>query len=43
MHKLVQGSTLAVIEGAGHMPNLERTAEFNEALRNLLRSIPGER
>ncbi|APU14744.1 MULTISPECIES: alpha/beta fold hydrolase [Actinoalloteichus] len=36
MHERITGSTLAVIEGAGHLPNLERTAEFHEALACLL-------
>lgn len=31
---------LAVIDGAGHMPNLERPAEFNDALGALLDSLP---
>ena len=32
----VTGSELAVIEGAGHMPNLERTEEFNQTVRRFL-------
>ncbi|MFT7870429.1 MULTISPECIES: alpha/beta fold hydrolase [Amycolatopsis] len=31
-------STLVVIEGAGHLPNLEREAEFNDALTTFLTS-----
>lgn len=36
MHGLIAGSTLTVIDGAGHMPNLERPAEFNAVLRAFL-------
>lgn len=36
MHERIPGSSLAVIEGAGHMPNLERPAEFNGALQQFL-------
>lgn len=43
MHRIIPGSTLVVIEGAAHMPNLERPAEFNEALSTFLDSIPQER
>ncbi|HEV3001539.1 MAG TPA: alpha/beta fold hydrolase [Solirubrobacteraceae bacterium] len=32
----VPDATLAVVEGAGHMPNLERTAEFDAALDGFL-------
>ncbi|MGW9593949.1 alpha/beta fold hydrolase [Streptomyces chartreusis] len=32
IHERVPHSTLAIIDGAGHMPNLERPAEFNAAL-----------
>jgi 3-oxoadipate enol-lactonase len=32
MHTALPDSTLLVVEGAAHMPNLERPAEFNEAL-----------
>ena len=38
MHRLVPGSTLAVIDGAGHLPNLECEAEFNDALGHFLMS-----
>ncbi|GAA0370318.1 alpha/beta hydrolase [Actinoallomurus spadix] len=43
MHELIPGSTLVVVEGAAHMPNLERPAVFNEALSTFLDAIPGER
>ncbi|MDF5758227.1 alpha/beta fold hydrolase [Spongiactinospora sp. TRM90649] len=32
MHDAIPGSRLVVIEGAAHMPNLERPTEFNAAL-----------
>jgi len=31
-HSLVPHSTLAVVEDAGHLPNLERPAEFDQAV-----------
>jgi 3-oxoadipate enol-lactonase len=37
MHNAIAGSRLVVIENAGHVSNLERTAEFNEALMNFLK------
>lgn len=39
MHGLIPGSTLAVIEGAAHMPNLEREAEFNDVFARFLKEI----
>jgi pimeloyl-ACP methyl ester carboxylesterase len=36
MRDLLQGSELVWMEGAGHMPNLEREAEFNAALERFL-------
>ncbi|GGL61385.1 alpha/beta fold hydrolase [Wenxinia marina] len=36
MHGLIPGSTLTVIEGAGHLPTLERPDETNAALRRWL-------
>lgn len=36
MHDRLPDSTLVVIEGAGHMPNLERAGEFNDALGRFL-------
>lgn len=39
MHRLIPGSTLAVIEGAAHMPNLEREAEFNDVFARFLKEI----
>jgi pimeloyl-ACP methyl ester carboxylesterase len=41
MHQGIPEAALAVIQGAGHMPNLERPTEFNRALQDFLESIPG--
>jgi 3-oxoadipate enol-lactonase len=41
MHALVRGSHLVVIEGAGHVSNLERPAEFNRALAEFLDALEG--
>ncbi len=41
MADLVKGSTLKVIPGAGHLPNLERPDAFNEALRSFLAPLRG--
>ncbi|WP_290058367.1 alpha/beta fold hydrolase [Amycolatopsis solani] len=38
IHREVPRSTLVVIEGAGHLPNLERETEFNDALETFLKS-----
>jgi pimeloyl-ACP methyl ester carboxylesterase len=40
MHQEIAGSHLAIIEGTGHMPNMERPGEFNAVLRQFLSSIP---
>ena len=37
MHNAIAGSRLIVLENAGHVSNLERTEEFNEALMEFLR------
>lgn len=39
MHELIPGSDLAVIDGAAHMPNIERPAEFNAAFARLLNTV----
>lgn len=39
MHSLIPHATLDVIEGAGHMPNLERPSEFNAVLAHWLACI----
>ncbi|MEV6243703.1 alpha/beta hydrolase [Lentzea sp. NPDC051838] len=36
MHERVPGSTLKVVDGAAHMPNLERVEVFNKAVEELL-------
>ncbi|WP_329377761.1 alpha/beta fold hydrolase [Streptomyces sp. NBC_01716] len=36
----IPGARLAVIEGAGHLPNLERRAEFDAVLGSFLDSLP---
>jgi pimeloyl-ACP methyl ester carboxylesterase len=36
IHREISTSTLVVIEGAGHLPNLERETEFDEALSAFL-------
>ena len=39
LHDRIAGSTLTVIDGAAHMPNLERPTEFNKALDALLTAV----
>jgi len=39
MHRAIRGSRLVVIEGAGHVSNLERPTEFNRALEDFLKGI----
>lgn len=39
MHSLIAGSTLLVVDGAGHMPNLEREAVFGDAVGTFLESV----
>ncbi|WP_372670913.1 alpha/beta fold hydrolase [Amycolatopsis kentuckyensis] len=38
IHREIGGSTLVVIEGAGHLPNLECETEFDEALSTFLKN-----
>jgi hypothetical protein len=40
MHRLIPDSALAVVDGAGHLPNLERPAAFDQALLAFLRDLP---
>jgi pimeloyl-ACP methyl ester carboxylesterase len=40
MNAKIEGSRLVVIEGAGHLSNVERPSEFNRALVEFLRSLP---
>jgi pimeloyl-ACP methyl ester carboxylesterase len=39
MHDRIPDSTLVVVDGAAHMPNLERPAEFNAAVESLLATL----
>lgn len=39
LHRRIPGARLAVVEGAGHLPNLERPAAFNDALAGLLAAV----
>ncbi|MEU6140253.1 alpha/beta hydrolase [Streptomyces sp. NPDC047081] len=39
MHAALPDSTLRVIDGAAHLPNLERPAEFNEALDGFMARV----
>jgi pimeloyl-ACP methyl ester carboxylesterase len=39
MHTLLKRSELVWMEGVGHMPNLEREVEFNEAMERLLEAV----
>ncbi|GII61123.1 alpha/beta hydrolase [Sphaerisporangium krabiense] len=39
MRDRVPGAALVVIEGAAHLPNLERPRRFNQALRGLLSAV----
>jgi pimeloyl-ACP methyl ester carboxylesterase len=41
LHQGIPEAALAVIQGAGHLPNLERPTEFNDALRDLLEVVAG--
>jgi pimeloyl-ACP methyl ester carboxylesterase len=42
MHRLIPGSALAVIDGTGHLPNLEREAEFDDAFGDFLKALDAE-
>ncbi|MGN9910599.1 alpha/beta fold hydrolase [Phytohabitans sp. LJ34] len=39
MSDTIPDATLVVVEGAAHMPNLERPADFDEALQSFLKSL----
>lgn len=39
LHRLMPGSVLAVVDGAGHLPNLELPEEFNAVLAEFLRPL----
>jgi len=36
----IPGSVHAVIDGAGHAPNLDKPAEFNDVLARFLEGLP---
>lgn len=40
LHAAVPGAELVIIEGAAHLPNLERPEEFNAALEQFLSRVP---
>ncbi|QWF81809.1 alpha/beta fold hydrolase [Amycolatopsis sp. CA-230715] len=40
LHQLIPGAALAVIDGAGHLPTLERPTEFSAVLGDFLESLP---
>lgn len=42
MRAKIEGSQLLVIEGAGHLSNVERPEEFNRALSEFVRGLPHE-
>lgn len=39
IHQGIAGSRLAIIQGTGHMPNMERPNEFNAVLKQFLLPI----
>jgi pimeloyl-ACP methyl ester carboxylesterase len=39
MHQAIAGSRLVVLENAGHVSNLERTEQFNDALLEFLNEL----
>jgi pimeloyl-ACP methyl ester carboxylesterase len=39
MHREIRGSRLEIIEGAAHLSNIERPAEFNRALADFIRTL----
>jgi len=41
MHREIGGSRMQVIEGAGHVSNIENPQEFNQALVKFLRDVEG--
>jgi pimeloyl-ACP methyl ester carboxylesterase len=40
MRERIEGSRLVIIEGAGHVSNLERPEEFGRALEEFLEALP---
>lgn len=41
MHRAIEGSRLEIIEGAGHLSNIERPSQFNRALSDFLNTKEG--
>jgi pimeloyl-ACP methyl ester carboxylesterase len=39
LHARIPGARLAVVDGAGHLPNLERPEAFNAAVAELLAAV----
>jgi pimeloyl-ACP methyl ester carboxylesterase len=39
MHREIRGSRLVVIDGAAHLSNIERPAQFNSALSSFLQTL----
>jgi pimeloyl-ACP methyl ester carboxylesterase len=39
MRDRIPNSKMAIIEGAGHMPNLENPVEFNQILGEFMRTL----
>ena len=39
MHEQIKDSRLAIIPGAGHLPNIEKPVEFNTSLRSFLEEV----
>ena len=39
LHYRIRGSRLVIVDGAGHMPNLERPDKFNAAMESFLASV----
>jgi pimeloyl-ACP methyl ester carboxylesterase len=39
MHRAIAGSRLEIIEGAGHVSNIEQPEKFNRALGSFLRDV----
>jgi 3-oxoadipate enol-lactonase len=39
IHDLIPNATLKIVDGAGHMPNLERQTEFTATVQHLLDSL----
>jgi pimeloyl-ACP methyl ester carboxylesterase len=38
-HKLIRGSSVRLIDRCGHMPNVEKYMEFNDAILDFLNTV----